>query len=896
MAVEKSPQQDEAVSSGRRLAIGANVAIAVVAAGALLVAVNWFCSIKHVRRDLATLGGFGLSDRTKSVLDERHGDLAIWMVYPPDDEDDDQRGHIERLREYFDELTAYAPDIEVTHVATDSQREKLVVELSSALGGEADAHKAALAAFDQALAEADEALGQRLTEARTLIDGESWLGDFPLFAEAARMLSARKTGLKKTQEEIDELIPTSGIPKYADATGRAKTTLGDLKRDLEAVAQFLDRLTPLADEASRPDSPNIAMLREVAAEPERLIGSLRRIVGAQEAPPPADPAKTLKAYVDRGVEVRKELTVLIGRIDGFKRLFPIVARHPDWTVMVRRGPFQSRMELAAVLENAGATLARNRLQILGLIDAGKSDELTRAVATVRQDVAGLEQNASVAKELLTRLAGRLTSLDAGSRSLLDQARGGDLFKDRVAAITVLEKQLDELPELKLGSVADQLKQDNIVVVRVNDRVRVVSFQEVFPLRESVVGPAGGEESNLGHVFNGDSALSSAILALMRDHPFATVVLVSFEPPPPPQQNPFSRPPTSWVPTAQLSELRKRLESANFKVVDWNLATTDEAPPPEEGTENVYVLLPPPPAAMQNPFNRNPIPPRTFGDPERRKILEILENDGRALFVATWEYGPGSPFGGRPVAVPYRYAPILETWGITVETGIRLLWLEPEPSRPNGYSVVTQRFRYMPAGGFTDHVLGKPLRGTRFLVNDACPIRLAEDEPEGVTRAVVQRIMETSNHIAAPVDEIIRIVDTIQAPASDGIVSLDEDVDDGPFNLMVVAERRDSDVSKGKIAVMSFGTSLSDYYLTQPVVRPGEKLRFDAPPTENVDLMINALHWLQGQERWISRGPVPKPTVRPIPKSHLTSLRVLVWGAWPVAVFVPGIVFWYVRRR
>src|SRR5206468_2342538 len=42
------------VTAGRKLAVGANVAIAVAAAAGLLVAVNWIFSIKHVRKDIAS--------------------------------------------------------------------------------------------------------------------------------------------------------------------------------------------------------------------------------------------------------------------------------------------------------------------------------------------------------------------------------------------------------------------------------------------------------------------------------------------------------------------------------------------------------------------------------------------------------------------------------------------------------------------------------------------------------------------------------------------------------------------------------------------------------------------------------------------------------------------------
>jgi hypothetical protein len=119
---------------------------------------------------------------------------------------------------------------------------------------------------------------------------------------------------------------------------------------------------------------------------------------------------------------------------------------------------------------------------------------------------------------------------------------------------------------------------------------------------------------------------------------------------------------------------------------------------------------------------------------------------------------------------------------------------------------------------------------------------------------------------------------------------------GPFELMLAARRKVDDKEKGKIVVMGFGGSLRDEYLQQPVWAGGSRLRLDPPPTENADLVLNALYWLAGKEQWISRGPVPVPRVLPIEPMQARVLRLFVWGVWPALVFAPGIVLWYLRRR
>ena len=262
--------------------------------------------------------------------------------------------------------------------------------------------------------------------------------------------------------------------------------------------------------------------------------------------------------------------------------------------------------------------------------------MAQAVTDARRNCAVIEQNADACQKLLTDLADGLARMDAGSKAMLDASRGGKLFADKVTAISNLEKEIGALPELKLGGVADQLKQENTVVVEANKKIRVVGFSEIWPPRESMAGQSAKSE-DLVRTFNGDSAISSAILALTREKPFATVVMTSFEPPAPPQRNQFMPPPQqSWIPSAHLTQLRKRLEGANFKVVDWNMATTKETPKPDEGTKNIYVVLPPPPSQPPNPFGQGPSPEQTFGEAQRETIRKLLDDGGRALFLASWE--------------------------------------------------------------------------------------------------------------------------------------------------------------------------------------------------------------------------------------------------------------------
>jgi len=893
---QSSAPPDGSVTAGRRFAIGANVAVSILAAGLLLLAVNWIGSLKDYRRDLAEVGNYGISERTKQIVKGYDKPIKLSLLYAPDEKDEKQQHYIDRLMDYCDELERFTPNVKATLISTGSQREKLVSQISTTFGGEAEAHRKALEAFKKLRTNIVADLDQRIAAARGLLAQESWLGDFPLFAQVAAKLQQEQKKAKDVADEIAGLTPEGGIPKYAEATTKAKDALKNFKDDLKAISQVMGQFNQLADETAKPDSPYTAMLRKVAAEAKAAIGSLRKTVGNRNDPPPQDVAAALKAFADRSSQVGAILDGLVRRIDQFAEKFPMVRQHANWATEVQQGALRMRVEVAGILQDAGRGLQGLRLRLLGAIDAGDPQKMQQALAEARKQTAVLTRNARVCDQILSHLADRLARLDPDSSKLLEQARGGKLFKDQIAAIAKAQKQFEKLPELKQGSVADQLKQDNAVVVEANHKIRVVGFNSVWPMRQSV-GGARATKEDLGRTFNGDSALSSAILAMTSDKPFAEVVMVSFEPPAPRQQNPFMpTPPKSSIPVTDLTDLRSRLIAANFKVADWNMAQKKEEPPSKEDLERIYLVLPPAPRAAPNPFGGGPPPGPTFGEEQRKIIRDLLDKDARMIFLAKWEV-TGGGFSGPIHTPPYGYAPLLEKdWGIRVDNATRIVAVQPDLETPNGFKVVLREFGHMPVTGFLDNPIGKPMQGTRFLVTDACVLEPTDPPPDGVKLQVVARIPKKEQYIGASVDDIIEIADIINNPKSRGVVQLNRPPRYGPFDLMLTAERHQGDKRKGKIVVMGFGGSLSDRYLRQAVLANAETIKLESPPTENLDLFVNALYWLDDKEAYIGRGPVPVPRVHAIAAGQLNTMRWFVWAVWPALVFVPGIFLWYIRRR
>jgi len=256
------------------------------------------------------------------------------------------------------------------------------------------------------------------------------------------------------------------------------------------------------------------------------------------------------------------------------------------------------------------------------------------------------------------------------------------------------------------------------------------------------------------------------------------------------------------------------------------------------------------------------------------------------------------FGGGGFApVPYAYGKLLsDDWGLELDTGRRICYLLPDSKAPDTYGVSELRFNYMPASGFSDSDLGHPLRGTRFLVNDACPIVQKPSTPAGVTLSKVLSIPESETHFAPEIPVLLHIVRTVLDPESEGLVQL-PGVKRGPFDLMITGERKEGDKEKGRIALLSFGMTLSDGFLDRPIkADKSSRFKFLPAPREALDLVVNSVYWLQGQPKRISRGPIMNPTVEQIDKASKPLLSWLVYGIWPVLIFLPGIFLWYVRRK
>ena len=453
----------------------------------------------------------------------------------------------------------------------------------------------------------------------------------------------------------------------------------------------------------------------------------------------------------------------------------------------------------------------------------------------------------------------------------------------------------------MESTVSKFDQDNIIVVETEDQVQVVDFDSVWPRSDPFGMTTPEDDKTERRVFNGDAAVSAAVLALSHKEPFATIVFTSFEPGPDPSSPMMpqqQRNRTGRIPVSELDKLKERLEQANFKVKNWNLATEEKAPDPEPNTQNIYIFLPPAPPAQQSPWQRMPQQEKEFGEAELAKVRQVLEKENaRAIFLACFLPPQRSSMFMPPMPATYGYDKLLrDEWGIDVKFSERVIRGVPDKRGNDRYGLSVTRWNWMRLNTFNEkHPVGEPLRARRVLMVDVCPVVQAAKVPEHVQ-------IETVLGVPAPegrsefwaegkIEDLIR---QIQAPNSDGTVTKGPSAVDPPFTVILAAENTQK---KSRIVVSGAGLSVIDSYMDERVPRLGqeEKISFDPPPRENGDLLVNCAYWLADKPDYIAAGPVIAPPVESISSGNRRLLQVLV-VAWAVFVLAAGMVMWSIRRK
>ncbi|MBN1490635.1 MAG: hypothetical protein JXA69_12020 [Phycisphaerae bacterium] len=887
-----------ATARGRRFFFGANVIVVTLIALALVVAVNWISQAQYKRIDVASSGLFGLSDRTKRILDESAAPkITFTSLYTSTAPDKARDKYLPRIRDLFGELEDYSDKIEVRHLIDDDAKRELIDRIKAKYGGKSGEYREAVDLALGTWADTAEWLTATAQSYGQLMQNRQWISGFATFAKIQAELTRDLDDLQQAHREVEEAAGGQGLPRYEEAKRKIETTNSAIKGHLEEAQKWFVALEKAAAMMADPQAEFAAASLGKLEELRPLVTELQVTIGdpADESVPD-DATPVLQSFARQAKILSAWLTAERSRVDEFVGANDVVSGHFMWAVKVN--PLV-QIELPDVLSMTQQNLDEWDQQIRQALGSGQpKDVLQSVVRRLRQVGSDVANNLGVWDKQLQAFLATWQKIDPPSKELLEQAKAGELFTAQIAGLTEIETKLAALPELKMEDTVSKFDQDNLVVVETEDQVQVIDFDTMWPQSDPMGMP--GDEDIERRVFNGDAAVSAAILALGHKEPFATVVLTVYEPssgPPqmpgqPPQQQPRYGP----IPSRALTKIRERLEQSNFAVKEWNLAN-DEPPPAAEGDRpNLYVMLPPAGPPQQNPFQRPPPDEKNFGDAEVEKVRAVLKaENARAIFVAGFQWPQVSFFGAQPAV--YGYEGLLrDDWGIDVRFSQRVIRGVPDKRDAERYGVSISRWGHMRLNSFNeDNPIGAPLRARRCLFLDVCPVVQAETVPEGVTIDPVLSVPATggrSEFWAEP--DVIHVIRQIRSPKSDGTVVKSPEAVDPPFTVMLTAKNTET---KSEILVHGAGMGIVDRYLDERVMRLGaeEQISFDPPPTENGELLLNALYWLADKPTFIAAGPVTAPPVQPIETGTQHALQAFTI-AWAILVLAAGGVVMYVRRR
>lgn len=934
-------------TAGRRFLFGTNVAVLVLLLVFVLGGVNLLANMLAWRTDLSGgLTSARVSERTERILDAGDKDIRITTVYISEEPGKERRDYFPKLRDYCSELAHASKKVKVNHIITAEERVKLRDRIESSFRSVADEHESAIELARSTWNELRQSLpriAQQISAVSAMGDlqaetSASWLGHFTPLARFTPRIEEGLGNLEETGNEVEGLVSGEGIPRYQEANSKIRQSTNGLKGDLEKMRGWLRDMNGLSEMLSSPNSDFATKSLESLAELEKWVQNLEQAAGDPSQPVPEDPKPLLQKFASAANTLKGWAVDEQARMQGQSEATPGITQDNNWFVPIER---ETIIGTALVPTAIPEFLALEAANLSSWHDGIRQNLQQNLTPRELQDLAERVQRVAAAKanrlrayrQSVESILRKGANIDEASKAVMDLAAEDGQFDQIIERLDAITEAIDDLPELKLDDLATRMEEENLVVVEYGDDVRVLKFDDIWPINEPMSARMSRpqDQSETVRVFRADAAVSSALLAMSQPEPFATVIIVGFEPQPEQQMPQQMR--SSHIPLIsmnELSTLKELLEQANFEIKEWNLGDDDPAaskPEPAKGTEAVYLVLPPAVPPPQNMMMRQQGPQKEFGETEMRLLRDAIEGSAGAIFLASWEMRI-HPMMGSLVA-EYGYAGYLrDHWGIEVQDTYRLLRMVPDANDPDKFGLDPEQFSHLQLSTFTEHPIGKPLKARRMLWGNACPVRElknAEGEslaPENVTVQPVLTVPAGVRDTWAETQQYMQMLFYyIQTGQREGKYekvagrSLEP-----PFAVVLAATKKieptirpaGEEAGEGeaddrapardhrRVVVLGMGRSFTDDYLQQRVPRlesDGKRASFstDPPPLEDVELLVNAACWIGGRDDMIAAGPPDIPRVPALSKQAETTSLVVVL-AWAVAIGVVGGVVMMARRK
>ena len=912
---DKGPQ----FSLGQRFGIGVNVAVTVIAAAALLILANWIATVKSTHRDWSSLGRYSLSQRTRRIVEEVKAPITLTVLYNSDDprKQRDEASGVEykgRLMDLLGDVRAVGGEVKVNDVVSADQREELAARLEEDLANRAADDRKLIDEFVKSKDRWTAELGEELRRLTALAGAEdTWAGRFIQTRAGCEVIRRSIELVNETAKDLAK-SETGRLTAYDKKVETLTKALTELAENLTNVQGSFRQMSELAKKAAGDDGGVAANSARLAKEIEQAFGTLsvKLDAAAKGKPAASQPSGSAGETIVKAVDQLRDLLIKQSRLlEQFGKDQPAIYTYGGWVLVLQDQP----IELPDVFQLPAQELA----QLANAVNHADTPEaLAEIVAPLKKAVGRESDFVTQLYTAVTRMLTQLKQVDPASQKLLADSDANKILDKMAGQVGRMQDRLKSFKPLATRGLADKFKQDNLVLVEVGPSApQLLTFDEVWPQTVSS-DPGRNEKTPLRRTFNGDAAIGSALLAASRGK-LAEVVFVTCVGEPPPATNPYQPPPPAQegpLPMSMLTVLRDRLDKANLKVSEWNLARSLTPPPPAYPSEavatsrpdgkdaplpRVYVVLPPAPKPAENP--EEPTPPEArapkFGPAQRDALAAAIRDGGRAIFLTGYHVGGmRNPYTGEaglayfPPA--YEWSSYLETeWGLKVLPEMQIMQGLPTPQ--DGVWKIARNLLFHRLINQFDphHPVGKPLANQRVLLLFPAPIEKVAGV-KGVRHDSILEIPSSDRAFwatAAPWDEVRSQIQ------NQGLLQLGPDDKKPPFNVMVEASRADAKGGQSKVIVFSAGLSFLDFYLRDNVVRMSDEEgdHNDPPPDMDSEIVLNSVYYLAGLPDLIATGAVAVPPIN-VPKSQMTKVYVGVVGGLPLAVLLAGGVVILARRR
>lgn len=472
-----------------------------------------------------------------------------------------------------------------------------------------------------------------------------------------------------------------------------------------------------------------------------------------------------------------------------------------------------------------------------------------------------------AGEFFGQLAAQTEDLSDEQKAILTGA--SDRYAPHIEAIAQARKDMEDLPDLKLEELYDQLKSRRlkVVLVETEDDARVLEFNDVWEFqRQPGADPNEGPQYN----FNGEAAVSSAILAMTQKEKAAVVfVYAGGSSPVKPSFGQMRRQP------APFQQAAERLEEANFIVDEWNTEQGQTPPEIEDATRMMYVIMPPPPPQQQNPMQPQP-QQQGYSEETIQQITQFLDDGGRAMFLVN--FSPQMMMGP---SQEYPFTDLLDNqFGFDVQAGQVVLQgvYAQNRTQPNPHIVVDS---------YGSGEIGDPMGSMPSRFVPAVVVKSADDVPEGVTQQIVASI-------DADEDDYWGETDVFQLMQG-GWAEQGKDDTKPPFVLLGTASKGDTKVvvsACDQFAADQLAMATGRYMMTAQ----GQLIPVLANPG-NIELFVNSMLWLNDSENLIAVGPRSGdvPRIGKVSDAALGFWKGVTWVGWPAVALIIGAIVYFKRR-